>query len=310
MDLDDVFRENEELAQKLLEAPMQRDHLSTHMESHKLILLYISKAQDCLDKLLNITLNDPQSDQPEKNELMSQLKPVSNDLGVDENLQACLDGARAVSELAASAECMFKDYLKNSRKEKKELQNSIISLTEENRDISTLLRSALAEKEAAEKAISKSKGGSAAAILQIAERGLQKVGFGFRVESLAFSGGKTTTSENESNEGEEEVFSLASAMESIIKSTRLEITELRRSLEASREEVNHLRELSVTQAQDLAKNRLRTKELEEREITLTENVEGLMKDIAVAEEDITRWRKACELEAEAGKAVMEECQAE
>ena len=35
-----------------------------------------------------------------------------------------------------------------------------------------------------------------------------------------------------------------------------------------------------------------------------------MKDITVAEEDITRWRKAYELEVEAGKAVMEECQVE
>ncbi|XP_057814813.1 uncharacterized protein At3g49055 isoform X2 [Cryptomeria japonica] len=306
-DFEDVFRENEEVGQILHETPIQGEHLRTQMESQNPILTDISKAQECLDNLLNMMRNDPKPDQSEKSELISQLKPISDELCIEgSSLEACLDRVRAVSKLAASAEAMFKENQQNTWKEKKELENSIISLTEENRDISTLLRSALAEKEAVEKAFSKSKAGGAAAIFQIAERGLQRVGFGFKVET----GGKPTTPENDSNEGEEDAFSLASTMENIVKSMRREITELRQTLEASREEVNNLREFSASQAQDLAKNKLRVKELEEREIALTENVEVLMKDIAVAEEDITRWRKACELEAEAGKTVMEECQAE
>jgi hypothetical protein len=39
-------------------------------------------------------------------------------------------------------------------------------------------------------------------------------------------------------------------------------------------------------------------------------VEGLMMDIAAAEEEIGRWREAAEQEAAAGKAVMEEFQEE
>ncbi|CAL5341594.1 unnamed protein product [Camellia sinensis] len=65
-------------------------------------------------------------------------------------------------------------------KEKRELENSVASLTEENRDINSLLRIALVEKEAVEKSLNKLKGNNneqkRVAILQIAERGLQKVG--------------------------------------------------------------------------------------------------------------------------------------
>ena len=43
-----------------------------------------------------------------------------------------------------------------------------------------------------------------------------------------------------------------------------------------KEEVDHLRELSASQAQDLAKNKLRVKELEEREIALIGNVITLL----------------------------------
>lgn len=358
---DEALKEKEELAHRLDEISKQKDEFEREIEylrefaretSGKLNglelrlsndfeksifsqqAIYISKAHESLERIMKM-LNEQNPQNSQTTESVSD-EPKSScedqndfsdnpheDLEINGHLQAPLAGARAVSELAESAETMFRHYGQNNRKEKKELENSVISLTEENRDISKLLRSALAEKEAAEKAISKSKGGSEqrkAAIFQIAERGLQKVGLGFRVgpffhgdpESVAFNGGGTPESGGGTpeNEGEEEVVSLAFAMESIIKSTRLEITELRHSLEASRAEANHLRELSESQDRDLAKHKLRIKELEEREIQLIENVEALMKDIAVAEEDIARWREACELEAEAGKAIMKECQRE
>lgn len=358
---DEALKEKEELAHRLDQISKQKDELEREIEylrefaretSGKLNGLelrlsdefekrkfsqqeiYISKAHESLERLMKM-LNDQNPQNPQTTESVSE-EPKSScedrndfsdnpheDLEINGHLQVSVAGARDVSELAESAEAIFRHYDQKNKKERKELENSVVSLTEENRDISKLLRSALAEKEAAEKAFSKSKGGGdqrKAAIFQIAERGLQKVGFGFRVgpffhgdpESVAFNGGGTPESGGGTpeNEGEEEVFSLAFAMESIIKSTRLEITELRHSLEASRAEANLLRELSESQNQDLAKYKLRIKELEEREIELIENVEALMKDIAVAEEDIARWREACELEAEAGKAIMKQCQKE
>ncbi|KAL5718343.1 26S proteasome non-ATPase regulatory subunit 2 A [Ranunculus cassubicifolius] len=47
-------------------------------------------------------------------------------------------------------------------------------------------------------------------------------------------------------------------------------------------------------------------ELEEKERVANESVEGLMMDIATAEEEITRWKVAAEQEAAAGRAVEQE----
>lgn len=98
---------------------------------------------------------------------------------------------------AKEAEEKVKEYKEKRKKEKRELEKSVVSLTEENRDINSLLRVALVEKEAVEKSLSKLKGNSNSeqkrvALLQIAERGLQRVGFGFMMGT-----GTSTTSSSE-----------------------------------------------------------------------------------------------------------------
>ncbi|KAH7515698.1 hypothetical protein FEM48_Zijuj10G0054100 [Ziziphus jujuba var. spinosa] len=47
-------------------------------------------------------------------------------------------------------------------------------------------------------------------------------------------------------------------------------------------------------------------ELAEKERVANESIEGLMMDIAAAEEEITRWKVAAEDEAAAGRAVEQE----
>lgn len=81
------------------------------------------------------------------------------------------------------------------KKEKRELENNVVSLEEENRDINSLLKIALVEKEVAEKSLNRLRGNTEqrkGAILQIAERGFQKVGFGLR---FGFMMGSTATNE-------------------------------------------------------------------------------------------------------------------
>lgn len=73
-------------------------------------------------------------------------------------------------------------YKDSNIKEKRELEIRLVNLEDENKDINSLLRIALMEKETLEKNLIKLKGESEQkrlAILQIAEKGLQKVGFGF-----------------------------------------------------------------------------------------------------------------------------------
>ncbi|XP_062119091.1 uncharacterized protein LOC133832815 [Humulus lupulus] len=155
--------------------------------------------------------------------------------------------------------------------EKRELENSVVSLTEENRDTNNLLRAALLENEAVEKRLKVNSEQKRVALLQIAERGLQRVGFGFMMgsgnteQSLEiFSGTKSDSSECEEDAifrncfyswiGDLDIYVIkivgllkiyrsfqdfdeASTVERIMKNLRLEITKLRRSLEESRLEI-------------------------------------------------------------------------
>ncbi|XP_062099661.1 uncharacterized protein At3g49055-like [Humulus lupulus] len=178
-----------------------------------------------------------------------------------------------VTRLASEAKEKVNEYKELRKKEKRELENSVVSLTEENRDTNSLLRAALLEKEIVEKRLKVNSEQKRVALLQIAERGLQRVGFGFMMgsgnteQSLeSFSGTKS-----DSSECEEEVVSLASTVERIMKNLRLEITKLRRSLEESRSDTERLQSLTEKQAQIIEENKLYIKELEERERIVFKN---------------------------------------
>ncbi|KAL0421470.1 UNVERIFIED_CONTAM: hypothetical protein Slati_3169900 [Sesamum latifolium] len=113
------------------------------------------------------------------------------------------------------------------------------------------------------------------------------------------SKGKMSPEEVEENE----VYALASALENIIKQSQLEIIELKHSVEELRAESNLYKERVDAQTKELNQWKQRVEELEEKERVANENVEGLMMDIAAAEEEITRWKVAAQQEADAGKAV-------
>lgn len=143
----------------------------------------------------------------------------NGDLRLDLESNLVWEEITEIRKLADLAESKVGDYKEMRRKEKKQLENSVVSLTEENRDISSLLRIALVEKEAVEKSLNKLRGNSEqkrVALLHFAERGLQRVGFGFMMGSggnmeqptLESSGASSTGSKSDGSEGEEEVISL------------------------------------------------------------------------------------------------------
>ncbi|GFY88184.1 hypothetical protein Acr_06g0001240 [Actinidia rufa] len=92
----------------------------------------------------------------------------------------------------------------------------------------------------------------------------------------------------------------------IIKQSQLEIIDLKHSVEELRAETSLLKEHVEAQTKELNYRKQRIEELEEKERVANENVEGLMMDIAAAEEEITRWKVAAQQEAAAGKAVEQE----
>ena len=113
-----------------------------------------------------------------------------------------------MSRLVTEVESKVDKYKELRKKEKKELESSVVSLTEENRDISNLLRIALLEKEALEK---KLKGHDKR--VPLLQFGLHKVGFGFMMgggpnEQSTESSAPSTGSKSDGSECEEEVVSL------------------------------------------------------------------------------------------------------
>ncbi|KAJ1391027.1 hypothetical protein SESBI_36952 [Sesbania bispinosa] len=231
---------------------------------------------------------------------------VESELG--EESRVLLEESRLISRLAIEVETRVDKYKELRRKEKRELENSMISLTEENRDITKLLRIALLEKEALEKR-TKGHDHKRMPLLQFAEFGLQKVGFGFMIGSGNHehpTDGSSEASKSDSSECEEEVVSLASTVERLMKNLRLEITQLRRSLEESRSDTERLQCLTEKQAKEIVENKLYIQDLEDRERILAQNVEEFLMEIKEAEEEVARWKEACELEVKAGKNEIEE----
>ncbi|MQL90720.1 hypothetical protein Taro_023333 [Colocasia esculenta] len=246
-------------------------------------------------------------------------KFVEDDASLRDDLEVILAEAGQAHKLGLEVESKFIRYEEMRTKEKKELENSIRSLTEENSDISGLLRVAILEKEAAEKSLGKLTGSGEQkrmAIFQIAEWGLQKAGFGFMMGASAGEspndnpGSCNASIQSDGSECEEDRVSLASTVERIIKNLRHEVTELRCSLEEYRLENEHLQALTCKQSQEMADSGLHIKVLEEKQNILTRNVEDLSLELQGAEEEAIRWRKACELEVEAGKTAIKECEKE
>ncbi|XP_042433117.1 uncharacterized protein At3g49055-like [Zingiber officinale] len=241
-------------------------------------------------------------------EILGEIEGKSN---LDDALELHLMESKSICKLGAAVGSRFVEYDDLRKKEKKELENRIVSLTEENRDISSLLRAALVEKEALEKTLNKQKDSGEqkmGAIMQIAGRGLQKVGFGFVMGVIAGESHSdqlsSASANSDSSECDEEVVSLASTVDSIMKRLRHEVTELRQALEEYRSENEHLLSLVNKQAEKIVEEEHHIKDLEEQEKMITKNVEELTAEIKEAGEETARWREACELEVEAGKAVI------
>ena len=120
----------------------------------------------------------------ECDDLEEKLLNFDNSKGSVEVINAYFKKLEFVITMAKRVAEKMNDYQEKVKKEKKELERSMMSLTEENQDFSSLLRIALIEKEAVEKTVRQLKGSNEqrrAPLLQFAERGLQRVGFGFIV---------------------------------------------------------------------------------------------------------------------------------
>ncbi|KAJ6867854.1 hypothetical protein NC651_033017 [Populus alba x Populus x berolinensis] len=338
-ELEASFKEKEDgLVKRIDEAYLTMEKLEKEMEflreRNDKLELEIKEARDKNGFLLKINMDLVR---PVKESLVKVTECVHDEyliersdteenreeLDLDDELRSVWEEFKGITRLAGEAESKVNEFNEMKKKEIRELESSVVSLTEENRDINSLLRVALVEKEAVERSLNKLKGNNEqkrVALLQFAERGLQRVGFGFMMgsgsneQSMESSGaGSNTTiasaaasTKSDSSDREEEVVSLASTMERIMKNLRLENSQLRRSLEESRSDAERLQSLVQKQDKEIAENTLYIKELENRERVQAQNVEEFLTEIKESEAEVVRWREACELEVEAAKKAIEE----
>ncbi|XP_062110467.1 uncharacterized protein At3g49055 [Humulus lupulus] len=296
-----VESEATELRQLVEEYEDKLTELESKMEAQRPLLFnqlnLVSKIHDRIYGVIKI-VDAGNLDQSELSE--SLFLPQETDM--EENVRASLAGMESIYELTGIVTEKTKDLIEEKNREIKSLDETVSRLTKEKEHIGSLLKSALSKR------ITSNPSSKSNDLFHVAENGLREAGIDFKFgkhignRSVLNSDHKVDSLKAE----DDEVYTLAEALENIVKASQLEIIELQHSVEELRAESSLLKEHVEAQAKELD-NRLRQiEELEEKERVANESVEELMMDIASAEEEITRWRVAAEQEAAAGRGVEQE----
>uniref|UniRef100_A0A5B6ZWT4 Putative paramyosin n=1 Tax=Davidia involucrata TaxID=16924 RepID=A0A5B6ZWT4_DAVIN len=276
-------------------------NLESKMDSQWPLLIdqlnYVSKIHDQIDDVIKI-IDANKVDQWELSE--SLFLPQKTDM--EENIRASLAGMESIYELTRIAVEKTRDIVEERSHEVKGLNETVSQLVKEKEHIGSLLRSALSRRMSANLTSKTNE------LFRVAENGLREAGIDFTF-SNHLGDGKVPASTDKVGAvetEEDEICTLAGALENIIKQSQLEIIELQHSVEELRAETSLLNKHVEAQAKELSHRKQQIEELQEKERVANENVEGLMMDTAAAEEEITRWKVAAQQEAAAGKAVEQE----
>ncbi|KAF8390530.1 hypothetical protein HHK36_025057 [Tetracentron sinense] len=294
--------ENEvaELRQRVKEYDHKFKNLELKMESQRPLLIdqlnYITKIHTQIHDVIKM-VDAKKLDQSDLSD--SLFLPQGTD--IDENLRASLAGMESIYELAMIVAQKVRDRMEERSREAKSLNETVARLMKEKQHIGSLLRSALSRRMISDPSSRTSE------VLKVTENGLREAGIDFRFNNL-LGNDENPTSHDKSValETEDEVYTLAGALENIVKASQLEIIELQHSVDELRAESSILKANVEAQAKELSQRKHRIEELEEKERLANESVEGLMMDIAAAEEEIARWKVAAEQEAAAGRGVEQE----
>uniref|UniRef100_A0A7N0T9U5 Paramyosin n=1 Tax=Kalanchoe fedtschenkoi TaxID=63787 RepID=A0A7N0T9U5_KALFE len=293
-------KEGLEVKQLLRDYDDKLRNLESKMDAQRPLLVdqlsMISKLHDQIYDVIKI-VDANKMDQSELSE--SLFLPQETDM--EENIRASLAGMEYIYDLIKIAGDKTKYVIEDRNSEVKRLNETVSRLTKEKEDIGSLLRSALSKRMTSDPT------SKASELFHAAENGLRDAGIDFQFQNI-LKAGKVSDSRCEKGESErdDEIISLATALENIVKASQLQIIELQHLVDELREESGFLKEHIEAQAKDLSQKKLRIEELEQKERVANENVEGLMTDISAAEEEINRWKMAAEQEAAAGKAVEQE----
>ncbi|KAF9673399.1 hypothetical protein SADUNF_Sadunf10G0020200 [Salix dunnii] len=273
-------------------------NLESKMESHRLLLFaqmnLVAKIYNRLYDVIKIV---------DSNHLDSEVSEslfLPQQTEMEENIRASLAGMESIYEVSRIVAEKTRDLVEEKNHEEKNLKETVGRLVKEKEHIGSLLRSALSKR------IKLDPFSETSGLLQVAENGLRETGIDFKFSKVLGSGRVSYDKGGVPDAESDEIYTLAGALENIVKESQLEIIELRHSVEELRAESNLLKGHVEVQAKELSNRMGRIEELEEKERVANESVEGLMMDIAAAEEEITRWKVAAEQEAAAGRAVEQD----
>uniref|UniRef100_A0A2P2IL49 Paramyosin n=1 Tax=Rhizophora mucronata TaxID=61149 RepID=A0A2P2IL49_RHIMU len=275
-------------------------NLESKMESHRPLMVdqlnLVAKIHDRLYHVIKIV---------DANHLDSELSeslflPQQTDL--EENIRASLAGMESIYELTRIVVEKTRDLVVEKSDEVKRLNATVGQLVKEKEHIGSLLRSALSRRLPLDNSSKTNE------LFQVAENGLKEAGIDYKFSKLLADRKVSASQVNggSADMEEDELYTLASALENIVKASQLEIIELQHSAEELRKELSLLKEHVEAQAKELNHRMHRIEELEEKERVANESIEGLMMDITAAEEEILRWKVAAEEEAAAGRGVEQE----
>ncbi|KAL4570149.1 hypothetical protein LXL04_025800 [Taraxacum kok-saghyz] len=263
-------------------------NMESRIDSQKPLLVnqldYVSKLHDQMCSVIK-TLDDDKKSQLDLSD--SLFLPQETD--IEENIRACLAGLESVSNLTSIVYEKTRDMVSRRNLEVKSLNESITHLIKEKEHIGSLLRSALSRR------MSSDLSSKTNELFRVTENGLKEAGIDY-----------TFNNHTDSDIKDDEIYTLAGALENIIKQSQLEIIELHHTIDELREETKLLKENIEAQTKELIQTKAEVEKLKDKERVANDNVEGLMTDIAAAEEEITRWKVAAQQEAEAGKGIEQE----
>ncbi|KAL8137904.1 hypothetical protein V2J09_003905 [Rumex salicifolius] len=278
------------------------ESLENMVESQRPLLVeqlnLVSRVHDQLYNVIRtVDMNDSEHSE------FSEALFLPQETGLEENIRASLAGMESILELGRIVAGKAKDVAEEKNREVKSLNEAVAQLVREKEHIGVLLRSALSKRITSEPTSKANK------LFQVAENGIRDAKIDFKCANpfqekylLSSSYKEDGLQETE----EDEIYALAGALENIIKASQAEISELQHSLDELREESTVLKERLEAQAKELSQKKLVIEELEQKERIANESVEGLMMDIAAAEEEITRWKVAAEQEAAAGTDIEQD----
>lgn len=274
------------------------NNLESKMESLRPLLIdqlnFVSKIHNQICSVYKIVDDAGYSE-------LSESLFVAQETDIDENVRASLAGMESIHELTRIVVQKVRDLVEEKNREIQNLDETVNRLVKEKDQIGSLLRSALSKRMASNP--------SSNELFLAAENGLREVGIDFKFSKI-LGDGKLAASNDKSKktekEEEDEIYTLAGALEDVVKASQLEIIELQHTVNELRAELSLLKQHIEAQAKELDHRMHRVEELEEKERVANENIEGLMMDIAAAEEEINRWKLAAEQEAAAGTGVEQQ----